>query len=1192
VHLEQLHINNIEINLPISEPVSEDPKPESGPLEIPDIKLPVAIALDDIQINHISIQTATAEPFIIDNIILQSQTSDHLTLQNFQVTAPLFNIKLIGKVGFIKPHAVQLDLNWNANLPEFKLVGQGEVTGDMEKITLIHHVREPLAIDLQTTVTDLLGDLNLDAKLTWSEIYWPLDIPEKIVISQQGKINITGGLDDYNFALRTKVDGQQIPESNWRITGQGNQQQVTINTLHSELLEGLLDVQGQFSWTPKMIGNLNLNLQAISIKEFWQDWPDQLTIDSKISAKLDGDKFQINDFIINIPQTNTEIALKAGGLIAGDNSTIENATLNWQGLQWPLVGGELINSKQGQVDITGTMKNYQVALATQIDGGQVPTSNITLQGKGDLQQFTVESLQTKLLEGEINTSGAVSWKPKLVGQLELAVEKLNLQEVWQDWPNKLRLDTKLIANLDGDKFKLESLQVNLPNTQADIILIANGKLGKVPSFNATMDWKALQWPLVGKKSLVTSKNGKITLSGNTENYQLNMTTQVDGKQVPASKIKLSGQGDLQHFTINSLYTKTLQGAINADGEVNWKPTLVAQLNLDVDKISLQEVWPDWPQGLNLNAGLVAGLKGDNFKINKLDVSIPQTGMELSLTGSGSTDGKTFAAALNWQDLQWPLNDGKIVNSKVGIFNIDGGIDSYKLQLDTKLKGIDIPAGHWRAKGYGNDKSLQLSSLQGDILQGILDLSGHVQWQPSLNWQLTLQGKNLNPGEQWSKWPGKLAMNIQTQGNMDKQLFTTLQIKQLDGKLRDYPLDLKTDININGNNYKINKLKFSSGKSYLTANGNLGNKSNLIWELNTPDLQTFLPDAKGSIIGKGSLTGPLNLPHIKVQLEANSIVFQQNDLQQLTADMDVNLGGSQKIDLEIAATNLVAGATQIDSINLQGKGSLPKHTITANLNLPTDDFMLQLKGGLKQMSSWQGKLQQINLNTEKVDDWKLVKPTQLLLSADKVQLDKSCLQNIKTAGKLCTKVNWSGKSGSELQVDIKKLSLELLQAVLPEDMNIKNGAINGSLQTTLRPDGKINSKVAVNISPGVFSIATDDKIEKLKFAGGNLNLKINDKGLNGGLKLKMLNHSYINGQIKLPKLTHVPPVGKQPIKGNLTVKFDDLDILPTFVPQAENTQGQVEIAIKVAGSLDKPKLEGKIQVVDVATELPDLGLILK
>ncbi|MDM8568701.1 translocation/assembly module TamB domain-containing protein, partial [Thiotrichales bacterium HSG1] len=84
----------------------------------------------------------------------------------------------------------------------------------------------------------------------------------------------------------------------------------------------------------------------------------------------------------------------------------------------------------------------------------------------------------------------------------------------------------------------------------------------------------------------------------------------------------------------------------------------------------------------------------------------------------------------------------------------------------------------------------------------------------------------------------------------------------------------------------------------------------------------------------------------------------------------------------------------------------------------------------------------------------------------------------------------------------------------------------------------------------------------------------------------------SGKIKLPKLTHIPPKGKQPITANLTAKFDDLDILPTFVPQAEDTKGKVGIDITVAGWLDNPKLKGKIQVIDVATELPDLGLVLK
>jgi len=1369
VHLEQLHINNIEINLPKSEAIAEEPESESGSLEIPDIKLPVQIALDDIQINHISIQTADAEPFIINNINLQSQTSDHLTLQNFQVTAPLFNLKLAGDVGFIKPHRMQLDLSWNANLPDFKVVGQGEISGDMEKMILTHQVSEPLAIDLQTTVTDLVGDLNLEVKLTWQEIYWPLDVPEKMVISQQGTITVTGGLDNYNFAVQTKVDGQQIPASNWRISGQGNQQQVTISTLHSELLEGLLDINGQFSWTPKMLGHVNLDLQSISIKEFWPDWPDELTIDTKIMAKLDGDNFQIDNLVINIPQTKAEISLQAAGLIAGDNPEIKIATLNWRGLQWPLIGEELVNSKQGQIDISGTMQNYQVALATQVAGGQVPASQITLRGKGNLQQFTVESLKTKLLEGEINTAGSISWQPKLVGKLDVAVKKLNLKElwkdwpdklrldtklaanldgetfklaisrgnplwlplpnlkngkkskgnheglpllsliatgklgkipnfdatlawqklqwplvgknsmvtsktgqvhifgttedykvklttqvdgqqvpsthigllgqgnlqqfnlkslhsellqgkidingkvnwqsklaaklnlnvnklnlkeVWKDWPNKLRLDTKLVADLDGDKFKIRSLKINLPKTAAQISLQADGLLGEIPSFDATVNWRSLQWPLVGKDSIVTSKTGKITLVGNTDDYKLNITTQVDGQQVPTSKIKLSGQGDLEHFTINSLNTKTLQGAINANGEVNWQSALVAQLNLNVDKIALQEVWPDWPKELKLNSNLVAGLEGDNFQINKFDISIPQTNMELSLTSSGTTDGKIITAILNWQDLQWPLENGEIVNSKTGVFSIDGGIQSYQLQLDTELKGKDIPAGRWQAMGHGNDKSLQLSSLQGDILQGILDLSGQVQWQPNLNWKFTLQGENINPGEQWKEWPGELAMNIQTEGNMDKKLTTKLKINQLGGKLRDYPLNLETDIDIDGNIYKINKLDFSSGEAYLTANGRLGDKSNLVWEINAPDLQAFLPDAKGNIVGKGSMTGPLNLPHVKVQLKANSIVFQQNNLQKLTADIDVNLRGSQKLFLDVIATNLIAGATQINNIKLQSDGSLSKHTITASVAMPTDNFLLQLKGGLQQMSSWQGKLQQINLNTKKSDNWKLANPTPLFISAERVNLGQACLQNTKTAGKLCTQANWSGKSGSELQIDIKKLSLELLQAFLPENMNIKDGAINGGLQTTLRPDGKINSNVAINIAPGIFSITTDDKVEKLKFAGGDLNLKINNKGLDGGLKLKMLNRSNINGQIKMPKLTHVPPQGKQPLKASLTAKFGDLDILPTFVPQAENTKGQVGIDVTVAGSLEKPKIEGKIQIIDVATELPDLGLILK
>lgn len=154
LHVKQLHIDGIDLDLPKSEE-----EKESAPLSIPDINLPVQIALDDVQIKQVTIRTPEAEPFVIDSIELRSTTTSVLSLQHLQVKSPLFNAKLAGDVGLIAPHTVQVDLDWSANLPDFSVAGQGQLSGDTQKLVLTHTVSKPLEIELNTTVRDVLGAL-------------------------------------------------------------------------------------------------------------------------------------------------------------------------------------------------------------------------------------------------------------------------------------------------------------------------------------------------------------------------------------------------------------------------------------------------------------------------------------------------------------------------------------------------------------------------------------------------------------------------------------------------------------------------------------------------------------------------------------------------------------------------------------------------------------------------------------------------------------------------------------------------------------------------------------------------------------------------------------------------------------------------------------------------------------------------
>ncbi|OQY45960.1 MAG: hypothetical protein B6247_28285, partial [Candidatus Parabeggiatoa sp. nov. 2] len=260
------------------------------------------------------------------------------------------------------------------------------------------------------------------------------------------------------------------------------------------------------------------------------------------------------------------------------------------------------------------LQNYRVDLETRLAGPQIPAGLLTLKGQGNLQQFTVKSLRTKILKGTVKATGQVSWEPKLAAQVNLNADKITIKDFWTDWPDNLRLNSQLKAKLYGDTFKISTLKVNIPQT--------------------------------------------------------------------AAQLSLKGEGTLAD-----------------DGP---------RLNLNADKITIKDFWIDWPNHLRLHSHLVAKVDGDTFKISTLKVNIPQTAAQLYFKGKGSlTDkGPRFKnATLAWQRVQWPLNPPRggelLFTSKKGRVNLSGSLQNYRVDLETRLAGPQIPAGLLTLKGQGN-----------------------------------------------------------------------------------------------------------------------------------------------------------------------------------------------------------------------------------------------------------------------------------------------------------------------------------------------------------------------------------------------------------------------------------------------------------------------------------------------------------
>jgi len=293
-------------------------------------------------------------------------------------------------------------------------------------------------------------------------------------------------------------------------------------------------------------------------------------------------------------------------------------------------------------------------------------------------------------------------------------------------------------------------------------------------------------------------------------------------------------------------------------------------------------------------------------------------------------------------------------------------------------------------------------------------------------------------------------------------------------------------------------------------------------------------------------------------------------------------------IDIVATDFKRGTQSVKQLQLQGRGKITDHTLTLDLAIPKASLLLQLTGNFDpKKQQWQGQVYQLKTISEDVGTWQLPAPTALTLSKIQVQLATLCLQN--QPAKICTAFNWQ-KGNTDLQLKLEKLPLNLAKPFFPPDFDLE-GMVEGELISTVHSDNSLLAEVMLNFSSG--KIKTKLVEETLHYQGGTLQFKINpNDGLTTQLELSLLKQSTIKGNLHLPNFTRLMPTGEQPLQGKMQIILNDLDVLPLLIPYIENPKGMVDTSLEVGGTLTHPLFKGKVQIKQVAVDLPEQGLAIK
>lgn len=248
----------------------------------------------------------------------------------------------------------------------------------------------------------------------------------------------------------------------------------------------------------------------------------------------------------------------------------------------------------------------------------------------------------------------------------------------------------------------------------------------------------------GSLSPLQLKEVKLNLSGNLLDYQVQLSGEAKGMNIPQSRLNLLAHGGLSHAQIKSLQWYALNGTLSLQGDITWQDGLSWHSEAQLDKMNAGAYVKNWPAILSgkINSAGQISKQGWQVQVPVLDIHGSLAQRTLTLKGQLSTDHHT---PLNIAQLQLHYGDNEI--------SAQGQISS---QSDFQMR-INAPD----LRGLLPELS---ASLTGNI-----NLKGHID-EPNLNMELhgnKIRFQDLRLDKLFAK--GRIGVAEQIEGRIDLDL---------------------------------------------------------------------------------------------------------------------------------------------------------------------------------------------------------------------------------------------------------------------------------------------------------------------------------------------------------------------------------------------------------------------------------------
>ena len=352
--LDKIIIDELTVNTFATE--AEPKEDTTAALQLPDIKLPIDLTVDEVLIRTLNFQAPGDVPVqVLENIRLSANTrGSELTVDTLGLSYQDYDADLNGTVTLEGDYPLGLALTLDAAdlIPDELPEGEGpqaarlvlQLGNSLRQLDIDTTVSGIVDASLTGTVQPLEKNLPASLKLVSDKLGWPIESNTQVQ-ARNVSIGIDGTLDDYQLSLNADVDGEQLPTTNVALSGVANTERLSLPGIDIRTLGGTAKARATVSWkdvlqwdTQWTLKNIDPSLQA-----------------PEISGKLNGDiqasgRVEDGNWTLKLPKANIN------GTLRNYPFSLEAVLSKGLNNVW-LIDKVLLNNEQNQIDAKGKISD-------------------------------------------------------------------------------------------------------------------------------------------------------------------------------------------------------------------------------------------------------------------------------------------------------------------------------------------------------------------------------------------------------------------------------------------------------------------------------------------------------------------------------------------------------------------------------------------------------------------------------------------------------------------------------------------------------------------------------------------------------------------------------------------------------------------------------------------------------------------